>query len=180
MKKLPVLETIAVLSSLLYTVLITYDIIWCWLFSFIGVVLYLVLCYRKRLYAESFLQLFYLATTIYGFLNWGDGLSSSPTELPWEWHLGFIGAGALLFFTAGKLLRHFSDAASPYLDTFTTVFGILATLLMILLYPSNWLYWIVIDAVSVYLYYRRGLFLTSGLFALYTVLSVNGYWQWLH
>mgnify|MGYP006428274191 CR=1 FL=1 len=180
MKKFSGLEASAVISSLLYTILITYDIIWCWLFSFIGVILYLIICYRKRLYAESFLQIFYLATTVYGFLNWGEGLSASPTELSWNWHLSFIAAGAVLFGAAGYLLNRYSDAATPYLDTFTTVFGILATLLMILLYPSNWLYWIVIDGVSVYLYFQRGLWLSSGLFALYTLLSINGYWQWLN
>jgi nicotinamide mononucleotide transporter len=43
---------------------------------------------------------------------------------------------------------------------------------------ENWLYWIVINAVSVWLFMDRGLSLTSGLFALYIVLSVIGYISW--
>jgi len=43
---------------------------------------------------------------------------------------------------------------------------------------ENWLYWIVINAVSVWLFMDRGLSLTSGLFALYIVLSVIGYLSW--
>ena len=43
---------------------------------------------------------------------------------------------------------------------------------------ENWLYWIVINCVSVWLFTDRGLDLTSGLFVLYAVLSVVGYFTW--
>jgi nicotinamide mononucleotide transporter len=179
MKALRWLEGLAVVFSLLYTILISYGHIWCWLFSGLGVLLYLYICYEKRLFAEAFLQVFYLVTTLYGFLTWGEGLQDKPSELPLSWHALFILLGLGLVYLVGRLLHRHTAAAQPYVDSFTTLFGMGATLLMIALYPSNWLYWIVIDGVSVYLYYRRRLYLTSGLFALYTLLSLNGYWQWL-
>jgi nicotinamide mononucleotide transporter len=43
---------------------------------------------------------------------------------------------------------------------------------------ENWLYWIVINTVSVWLFMDRGLDLTSGLFALYVLLSIAGYVSW--
>ena len=43
---------------------------------------------------------------------------------------------------------------------------------------ENWIYWIVIDIVSVYLYFSRDLQLTAGLFAAYTIVAVFGYLSW--
>ena len=40
------------------------------------------------------------------------------------------------------------------------------------------LYWFVIDGLSVYIYMRRGLWLTAGLFVVYLVLIVIGYRAW--
>ena len=45
---------------------------------------------------------------------------------------------------------------------------------------GNWLYWIVIDLVSVYLYFNRDLHLTSLLFIVYTIISVFGYFSWIN
>ena len=43
---------------------------------------------------------------------------------------------------------------------------------------ENWLYWFVIDGVSVLLYITRELYLTAALFVLYLVLIIIGYWTW--
>ena len=43
---------------------------------------------------------------------------------------------------------------------------------------ENWLYWIVIDIVSIYLYFSRDLQLTSLLFLVYTVIAIFGYFSW--
>ena len=44
---------------------------------------------------------------------------------------------------------------------------------------ENWLYWIVINIVSIYLYFHRDLTLTSLLFATYTIIAIFGYFHWL-
>jgi nicotinamide mononucleotide transporter len=43
---------------------------------------------------------------------------------------------------------------------------------------ENWLYWFVIDSVSVFLYLARGLELTAALFVLYLVLIIIGFRRW--
>lgn len=43
---------------------------------------------------------------------------------------------------------------------------------------ENWLYWVVIDAVSIYIYIEKAFYLTAALFCLYTVLAVLGFFQW--
>lgn len=172
------LEIAAVLSSLAYTILITYNSIWCWLFAFLSGSLFLVLCYEKKIFAEVALQGFYIFMAVYGYLNWGKGLSESPIPLGLKSHLIIIGTAGIIVFISGISLRNLSTSKLPYLDSFTTIFSMVATALMVLLYQENWLYWIVIDGVSIYLYYKRGLKISALLFVLYTLLAFNGYFQW--
>lgn len=179
MKKLPwnLTEIAAVISSLLYTVLLTYESIWCWLFAGLSSILYLIICFRRKIYAEWALQIFYLGSAAYGFGNWGQEFQLKQ-NLGVDLHLGIIAVGMLLIFISSYLLKRHTDSALPLLDSFTTIFSIIATLLMINFYPENWIYWIVIDSASIFLYYRRGLNLTAILFILYTLLSINGYLNW--
>jgi nicotinamide mononucleotide transporter len=44
---------------------------------------------------------------------------------------------------------------------------------------DNWLYWMVINSASIYLFLDRELYQTTGLLVLYIVLSVMGYRFWL-
>ena len=72
-----------------------------------------------------------------------------------------------------------TDAAFPYADSFTTVAAIVTTYMVARKVLENWVYWFVIDSVSVYLYASRGLYLTTLLFLSYLVLIVIGFRTWL-
>lgn len=172
------LEVLAVIFSIGYTALITYGIEAAWACGIIGASLYFYICFQKKLYAETTLQLFYIATAIYGWYNWSDTGGIIIRDWTINDHLQSIGIGIVGVLIVGFLLKKFTDAALPYIDSFTTVFAIIATLLMITLVHENWLYFIVIDAISVLMYYKRGLKLTSILFVIYTLLSINAYFQW--
>lgn len=173
------LEVVAVVSGLLYTYLFQQFSVWCWAFALLSSSLFLLLCIYKRLYAESALQLFYIGTAVLGYLNWGQTGGSLQPSLPLMWHVGIVATAGALTLVSGYLLRSLTKAAIPLVDSFTTVFSVFATLLMIYLIPENWVYWIVIDAVSIYLYLQRGLFLTAGLFLLYTAMAIMGLVHWL-
>ena len=75
-------------------------------------------------------------------------------------------------------MANYTPADFPYLDTFTTVFAVFATYLVTQKVLENWLYWVVIDAVSIYLYQAKDLMPTVVLFSLYTVIATFGYFKW--
>lgn len=178
MSRIKVLELIAVITGLAYTLLITYGYVWCWIFALISSSLFLYICFRKKIYAESLLQIFYLYTAVYGWMHWHEKEGAIAQSLSWNTHGIIVLAGVSLVLISSFLLKKMSDAATPFVDSFTTVFSIFATLMMINLIPDNWVYWIIIDAVSVWLYYKRQLYLTAALFVLYTILAINGLIQW--
>ena len=175
-------EAAAVMLLIAYLVLAIRQNIWCWAAAFVGTCIYLVLMYQARLYMESALQVFYLAMAVYGWYHWRHGVGDSG-ELPvTTWtaaqHLGAGAAILILSVASGAALDSYSDAALPYLDSFTTWAAIVTTWMVARKILENWLYWFVIDSVSIYLYVSRELYLTALLFALYLVLVVFGYLAW--
>jgi len=78
----------------------------------------------------------------------------------------------------GYFLQLYTGASWPFLDSFTTWASILTTFMIVWKVLENWIYWFVIDGISIYLYLDRGLTLTAGLFAAYLVIVVFGYLHW--
>ena len=176
-----IIESIAVFSSILYVILVAKQDIWCWAAAGISVILYIYICFTAQLYPETGLQIFYLMMAFYGYYNWNK--NEEPLQIT-QWtigkHLSLILVGAIIAFLVGFYFTTYTDSKMLIVDSFTTVFSIIATYMVTKKILENWLYWIVIDAVSVYLYFSRDLHLTSLLFIAYTIIAVAGYFAWLN
>jgi len=175
-----IIESAAVFFSILYVILAVKESIWCWSAAAISVILYIYICYTAQLYPETGLQVFYLLMAFYGYHQWNKNDSTLKVQ---QWtttkHLLILLLGASLTFLIGFYFTIYTNAAMPIVDSFTTVFSVFATYMVTKKVLGNWLYWIVIDIVSVYLYFSRDLHLTSLLFIMYTVIAIFGYFSWL-
>jgi nicotinamide mononucleotide transporter len=175
-------EVAAVLLALAYLVLAIRENSLCWLAAILSTSIYIVLMFQVGLYMESALQLFYIAMAVYGWYSWthgeGPGHRLEVSSWPLSRHIAPLSLILLFSLGSGYLLENFSDAALPYLDSFTTWGAIVTTWMVARKIIQNWHYWFIIDSVSVYLYFSRGLVLTALLFVLYLVLIVIGYRQW--
>jgi len=177
------LELAAVVFAVAYLVLAVRQIIWCWPAALVSVALSLVLFYDARLYMESLLQVFYFAMGVYGWQQWARGGESGHGVAVrwWDPRAHALAVAAIVAASAafGALLAARTDAALPYADSFTTVAAVIATFMVAKKVIENWIYWFVIDSVSIYLYWQRGLPLYALLFVLYLVLIVIGFRAWL-
>ncbi len=135
------------------------------------------------LFSESALNVFYLLMAVYGWNQWRHGsVSGERLEIstwPWRRHAIVIAATGAVVPLLGWTMATRLGAALPYADAFTTCFAVVATYMVARKILENWLYWFVIDSVSIYLYLAKGLYLTAALFALYLVLIVIGWVRWL-
>jgi nicotinamide mononucleotide transporter len=174
-----IIESIAVLFSILYVVLAVKENIWCWGAALISVSLYIYICFSAQLYPETGLQVFYFIMAIIGYYMWNKENKEEIKEWSEIKHLLIILSGAILTFFMGFYFSTYTNSQMPIIDSFTTVFSIIATYMVIKKVLGNWLYWIVIDAVSVYLYFNRDLHLTSLLFIAYTIIAIFGYFSWM-
>ncbi|MBB1427906.1 nicotinamide riboside transporter PnuC [Shewanella frigidimarina] len=194
-------EAVAVMLALAYLILAMRTSIWCWSAAFISTAIYTVLFWNVSLLMESVLNIYYMGMAVYGYWLWLHVPPSEQSNLhnsephngtqhnietnhlnitSWSFgtHAWLIGATSLVSILVGYLMAHYTSAAFPYVDAATTCFAIVTTYLVAKKVLENWLYWVVIDFVSIYLYFQKGLMLTSGLFVLYVAMAVGGYMMW--
>lgn len=170
-------ESVAVVSSFLYTLLYIRGSEWCWLFAFVGASIFTYLCYEKRIFAESFLQFFYVVMAIYGYVT----MNAEWQTIVWSWqtHATWIAIGTVGTFASAYLLSKFTSSKMALEDSFTTMFGLVATWVMVNYVHENYLYWIAIDLVSIHLYWKRELYFGSALYFAYTILVTAAYFGWM-
>jgi len=179
---LPFLELTAVMSALAYVILAAKGNILCWPAAFISTVLYTAIFYDVYLWMDSLLQLYYMGMAIYGWFCWRKNKKNQTSLFITTWslalHTKIIVLLAGISVGLGWLMANFTPADFPYFDSFTTVYAVFATYLVTKQVLENWLYWVVIDLASIYIYSVKGLAPTAILFALYVILALYGYYQW--
>ncbi len=175
-------EVPAVVLAILYLVLAARENIWCWGAAFASTAIYIYVFFDVNLFLESALQVYYLGMAIFGWYQWRQPADQSATRPISTWslekHYVIIAATGAVVVASGYLLSENTSAALPYVDAFTTWYAVVTTYMVTRKILENWLYWFVIDSVSVYLYYSRGLYLTALLFIAYLVIIVFGYLKW--
>jgi len=194
---LPLLELVAVVSSLLYVILAAKRNIWCWPAALLSTVIYTVVFYDVYLWMDSALQVYYTGMAFYGWYCWritnkdsvnkdNDDtsltLSKNTTITIKKWqlsiHIKAILLLSVLSLIVGKLMAIYTPTHFPYFDAATTIFAVFATYMVTQKVLENWIYWIIIDFVSIYLYIQKELTPTAILFILYVGFAAYGYLQW--
>ncbi|MGK0292951.1 MAG: nicotinamide mononucleotide transporter [Porticoccaceae bacterium] len=176
------LETLAVALGMSYLLLAMRENSLCWYCAFFSTAIYVYIFGDVSLYMESALNVYYMGMAVYGWLQWQKGgANHSGVEIV-RWtakhHIICVLVILIASVISGYLLSVNTDARLPYLDSFTTWASVLTTVMVARKVLENWLYWIVINSVSIYLYIDRDLDQTAAMFTLYLVLSVLGYVVW--
>jgi len=176
-------EFLAVILGVAYLLLALRENLWCWPAAFISTAIFLFVFWDVNLLMESALQVYYLIMAVYGWWQWQQGETESNGLEISSWgarqHVFAIGLVLLISLLSGTALAQYSNAALPFLDSFTTWGSVLTTWMVARKILENWLYWLVIDSVSIFLYLDRGLYLTALLFVAYLVIAIFGYRTWL-
>ena len=176
------IEPAAVVLAIAYLLLAIKQNISCWFAAFFSSLLYFFVMYSAGLYMEAGLQIFYCVMAVYGWTQWRVSLPDNKKFLVKTWnrnqHIKAISLIFLLAFVSGWALEKFTNAALPFIDSLTTWGAIVTTYMVAKRLLENWIYWFVIDTISVFLFYSRGLFLTSILFFVYLIIIYFGYKSW--
>lgn len=101
------------------------------------------------------------------------------THTPVRRWLPMAGVFFVAFGTIAFVLIRWTDSTVPYGDSFTTAMSIVGMWMLAQKYVEQWLVWIAVDVACTGLYLYKGLYPTAGLYALYTVIAVFGYFKWL-
>jgi nicotinamide mononucleotide transporter len=152
-----------------------------WWTGVIGCLLFGLVFFWARLYADLTLQIFFIFSSLAGWYSWVHGrrgaeLPVRRTTLLPILALAMAGIGVALGY--GWLLRRFTNAYAPFLDSFILAFSVLAQFLLIGRRLENWWCWLLVNTIAVPLYAVRGLRLTALLYAIYWVNAAVSLRRW--
>ncbi|WP_419766943.1 nicotinamide riboside transporter PnuC [Arcobacter sp.] len=175
-------EAIAMFLAIAYIFLAIRQSLWCWPAAFLSTLIYTILFFDVSLLMDSFLNAYYLIMAVYGWYSWKYG-GKEEQELEVVTYgvtqnIKIIILLCAVSLVLGYIMTNYTTASFAYMDSFTTVFAIFATFLLAKKALENWIYWIVIDAVSIYIYIQKSLNLTALLFIIYTILAFIAYKNW--
>ena len=181
------LEIFGTVIGLIYLWLEYKASIYLWIASIVMPAIYIFIYYEAGLYADFGINIYYLLIAVYGWFVWKYGGKKEKNETPKELSIAhtptkyIIPLVAIFFVTFALIvwiLKEFTDSTVPVLDSFTTALSIIAMWMLAHKYLEQWLVWIIVDLVCVGLYIYKGLYFTSGLYALYAVIAIFGYRNW--
>jgi len=180
------LEVVGFALGIVFIFLLISENIWCWFFGILQSILMCILMFSTKLYSEGFLYIFYVGIGIYGWYHWASKSKTPSKEddvviakIKW-WQDGLIVIGGIILsFGVFHLIKEmFDDAQRPLADAFTSAFSIIASYMEAQKWLSSWIFWIVINAVTVFLYLDRELKLLALQMVVYFLLSIFGFIQW--
>ena len=177
-----IIEIIAVISAILYLLLAAKEDLKCWYAAIISSSLYFYIMYDAGLIMEAYLQIFYIVMAIYGWFKWTKSIQINSNNRIRTWsnmkHFITITSVVILALITGFILKKYTNAAVPFLDAFTSWGAIITTYMVAQKILENWIYWFVIDSISIYIFLSRELYLTALLFFIYLIIICFGYASW--
>ena len=157
---------------------------WTWFFGILGILCFGPLFYHYLLYSDAMLQiLFFLPMQVWGYMKWQELSQQANSQ---SITLSLLNSTVIYIVLAitgltlinGYLMSTYTLASFAYADAWTTWMSVFAQVLMIRKYWQAWLFWVIMDIGAIYIYFAKGLFMTSGLYVVFLVLASVGLYRW--
>ncbi len=179
------LDILTTILGLIYILLEYKASIGLWIVGIIMPALDIYLYYSHGLYGDAGMAVYYTAAAIYGYLVWKFGRKKNQKGMQMpitHFRTKLILPTIIFFFVAMSatyyVLTNFTDSTVPLLDSFTNALSFVGLWALARKYIEQWIVWIIVDAVSCYLYINKGIPFKAGLYGLYVVIAVLGYQKW--
>ncbi|WP_272521308.1 nicotinamide riboside transporter PnuC [Providencia sp. PROV202] len=202
------IEAVGTIAGLLCILLASFEKTINYLFGLINVTLFAVIFFQIQLYANLLLQVFFFGANIYGWYAWSRVSNSQEVELKIRWlslpkalTTLVISVLAIIFLTfnidavfgrlatwAVELLNLFGanltlptidPDAFPFWDSTMTVLSVVAMILMTRKYVENWLLWVVINVISIVIFFIQGVYAMSLEYLILLGIALNGSRLWI-
>ena len=167
----------------------------------VSTAIFVYLLWQWQLFGDMFINAYYTAMGVYGWFNWSKNKASAnqdeisiehiqTSDVPILALLASITIAfvAIVYYFRPVINNHFSfDGAVlglhlftwvDYTDMLTTALFLMAMWLMARRKIEHWLLWIVADAISVPLYFYKGLTFTALQYVVFTIIAIWAYYEW--
>jgi len=178
-----IIEIIGAVIGLTYLFLEYKCSVWLWFVGIIMSLFFIVILYNSGFYANSVIYGWYLITNIYGWFVWARGRKSSEDSQGIRnvnrrvvvWSTLVFG---ILWFVICTALIKFTDSPVAFGDSFIAALSLVATFWLAHKFLQHWWLWIVVNAVSAWLYFSQDLIFIAIFSIVYTIGSIFGYFKW--
>lgn len=123
-------------------------------FGTINVILYAIVAWKAKYYGDVMLNvLYYFPTNILGWVLWSKNVDKESNtvykkRMTWQQDI-IVGVISVVSVFAYSYILKLLGGNLPIVDSMSTVFSVVAQILMIKRYTEQWVIWIVVDVVSV-------------------------------
>lgn len=176
------LDILTTILGLIYIWLEYHASIALWIVGIIMPALDIYLYWQHGLYGDSGMAMYYTLAAIYGYgmWKWGKGGKKELpiTHMPLRHYL----PTALCFFAAWGITYYvlvtWTSSTVPLLDAFTNALSFIGLWALARKYIEQWWFWVVVDAVCCLLYAQKDIPFKAGLYGLYIIIAILGYFKW--
>ncbi len=152
-----------------------------WWTGILGCVLFALLFHATQLYADVALQVFFVATSAWGWWAWSHRSGAAPrpvSTMPAQELAWMLPAAAAAAWAYAAMLGAWTDAYAPLPDSVVLTFSVLGQWLLVQRRVQTWPVWLLVNCVAAPLYASRGLWITAALYSAYAVHAVLGWRRW--
>lgn len=177
------IEIIGAIIGLIYLYLEFKASKWLWPVGVVMPIVYIWIFFQSKFYADMGVNVYYLFASIYGWIYWNRNKNSEQgilpiSHTPKRFIFPLLIISSLLFALTAFILVRYTDSPVPYGDSLTTALSILGMWMLAKKHVEQWWFWFVVNIISCALYVWKGLYTTSILFGIYSIISVFGYFKW--
>lgn len=155
-----------------------------WVIGIIMPALDIILYWQHGLYGDAGMACYYTLAALYGLYVWKFRktknlkqelpISHMPKRLYLPATVGFFVAWGVVYY----ILTTWTNSNVPVLDSFTNALSFVGLWALARKYLEQWLFWIVVDVVCCVLYIQKGIPFKAGLYGLYVLIAIAGYYKW--
>lgn len=184
---LRILDVVGAVLGLIYILLEYRASIYLWLVSIIMPLVDMWLYFSAGLYADFGMAIYYALAAIYGYVIWKWGFRKKGSEkkapprishIPQREALWATFAFLAVWLVIYEILVRFTNSTVPMSDSFVNALSIVALWALSRKYVEQWLIWMVVDGLCCALYTYKGIPFKAGLYGLYVIIAIMGYFKW--
>ena len=157
-----------------------------WIFGIIGNILYSIVFFETKLYADFGLQFIFVFQSFYAIYIWNkfkvdDDKILKETQvstLSNKYRIISLVSIIITGLVTGYLLDNYTDANLPYVDGMVASISIIANWLLSIRKIESWILWIIADIIFITMFIQTELYVTLGLYVIFLINAIYGYINW--
>ena len=178
------LELVANFFTIVCIVLAGRNSVHTWWTGIVGAILYGVMFFNVQLYADATLQIFFIVTGLIGWTAWAPDINYNSKEYlpinyaPFNTVKLYAIVALIVAAVYGWILHSLTDAYAPWVDSLVLTFSVVAQLLLMSRSIQTWYVWLIVNTLSVPLFWSRELYLTSIMYGFFWCNAVYSLLYW--